>query len=110
MKTRRMKFTRFQYTDMDGDTQMGDEYIGPKRFRHPEICVDLLGEFVAIPKDTKTIVVIGHTQPAKDRMEIEAMGGNDLIIDGEETMMYSDTGLLAERWIKTGHKYISIQY
>jgi len=93
-----------------GDECLGDDFVGPKRYNHAEICVYRLAQFVKFPVAIKKIVIIGHTRPGVDRMKIEMSGESDLRIDGEDTLMYPDTGFLAQRWIKTGHKYISIEY
>ncbi len=110
MKTRKMNFTRNKYIHLNGVLDLGDEFVASKRYKYAEICIDRLAQFVDFPEDTKTITVVGHTHPGVDRMEIEEIRGSDLRIDGEPTLMYPDTGMLAARWIKTGHKYISIQY
>ncbi len=109
MKTRKMRFTRKSCVHLSGIEDLSEDFAAPKRYKYAEICVNRLAKFVDFPEDTKTIIVIGHTRPGVDRMKI-GQAGNGLKIDGEYALMYPDTRDLAARWIKTGHKYISIEY
>jgi hypothetical protein len=79
------------------------------------LCAHEFRKFITLPKGVTKIVVVGHKQPGRDRMEIALNTKDDewnsfIKIDGERTEMFNRTARRAAEWIKKGYKYVSIEY
>lgn len=77
------------------------------------ICAQRLQEFVEIPPDTERIDIVFYEHPGKNRLKVTlpTFKYNNVTIDGESVMLYSDTHNFLFRYFKKNQTvYVGFEY